>query len=96
MIGESRRRRRKTCRGEARQPGVPEAFSWISSSLNTFYLRYCIILPLGVSSPLPNEGLFPWVGGWGVDSVAHQQGTLYTAYSFAYSLEVNRAINNKV
>lgn len=28
-------------------------------------------------------------------SVDHQQSTLYIAYLFAYSIEVNRAINNK-
>lgn len=42
---------------EARQPGVPGAFSLVSSSPKTSYLRYPAILHGGVSTPLPFAGL---------------------------------------
>lgn len=47
-----------------RQPEISEAFSLISSSLNSFYIRYHIILPLGVRSSLLNGGLFPICMAW--------------------------------
>ena len=49
---------------EGRQPGTPEAFSLMSPSLNSFYVRYLIILPPGVSRPLPSGGLFPFPMAW--------------------------------